>query len=96
MSVHFGKEKFHAAMVCLVEAGDIHPRVNAALSQHLLHIKENEDLPEKFIEDFTRFRESLGIDQQGHISEVINSKSESEVESIAKQIFSLYEKFLSC
>ena len=96
MSVHFGKEKFHAAMVCLVEAGDIHPRVNAALSQHLLHITENEDLPEKFIKDFTRFRESLGIDQQGHISEVINNKSESEVESIAKQIFSLYEKFMSC
>ena len=96
MSVHFGKEKFHATMVCLVEAGDIHPRVNAALSQHLLHIKETEDLPEQFVEDFSRFRESLGIEQQGHISEVINNKSESEVENIAKQLVQLYEKFLSC
>lgn len=96
MSIHFGKEKFHSAMVCLVEAGDIHPRVNAALSQHLLHIKEKEDLPEPFIENFLRFRDSLGIDKLGHITEVVNNKSESEVENMAKQIVVLYEKLLSC
>ena len=95
MSVHFGKEKFHAAMLCLVEAGDIHPRVNAALSQHLLHINANEDLPEAFINDFSSFRDSLGIDANGHISEVINRKSESEVEIIAKRLVDLYQKFLS-
>lgn len=96
MSVHFGKEKFHAAMVCLVEAGDIHARVNAALAQHLLHIKEGEDLPEAFRDDFSHFRNTLGIDETGHISEIINNKSEFEVENIAKQLVQLYEKLLSC
>ena len=95
MSVHFGKEKFHAAITCLVEAGDIHARLNAALTQYLIHINVNEDLPEAFREDFEKFLLTLGRDENGHVTESINAKSESEVENIAKQLVQLYEKLLT-
>lgn len=95
MSIHFGKEKFHAGMLCLVEAGDIHSRVAAALTQHLLHIKASEDLPESIRNDFSSFCDSLDIDTNGHVSEHLSTMPDLEVEHLAKRIVSLYEKLLT-
>jgi hypothetical protein len=95
MSIHFGKEKFHSGMLCLVEAGDIHSRVAAALTQHLLHIKGSEDLPESVSNQFSSFCDSLGIEANGHVSEHLSKMSDLEVEHIAKNIVSLYEKLLT-
>lgn len=63
--------------MCLVEPGDIHSRVTAALAQHLLHLNEQQDLPESVREDFTKFRNSLDAlsESKGHVSEAINSFS---------------------
>jgi len=97
MSSHYGKQKFHLALLCLVEPGDIHARVTAALAQHLLHLNEQEDLPEEVRADFAKLRGSLDAlsDSKGHISEVIKGMSEGEVEKIAQQIVVLQEELLS-
>lgn len=34
MSIHYGLEKFKAAILVLVEPGDIHERVQATICQH--------------------------------------------------------------
>ena len=92
MSHRFGKEKFNLALLNLVAPGDIHSRVSSALSQHLLHIKEDEDLPDKVRNDYVQFRNSLNIEGAPgvHITEIINNLSEVEVEKIAQHIVALY------
>jgi len=96
MSTHFGKEKFHLALMSLVSPGDIHSRVTAALAQHLFHVKEDEDLPEQIRSEFKRFHSSLNVESvpSGHISDVINNMSETEVEKVAQNIVALQEKLL--
>ena len=97
MSTHYGREKFHLALMCLVEPGDIHARVTAALAQHLLHLDEQQDLPQEVRDDFSKLRGSLDAlsDSKGHISDVIKDMSEAEVEKIAQQIVALQEELLS-
>ena len=97
MSTHYGKEKFHLALMCLVEPGDIHARVTAALAQHLLHLDEQQDLPEGVRGDFAKLRDSLdsSSESKGHVSEVITGMSEGEVEKIAQQIVTLQEELLT-
>jgi hypothetical protein len=97
MSTHYGKEKFHMALMCLVEPGDIHSRVTAALAQHLLHLNEQQDLPQGMREEFSKLRNSLDAisESKGHASEAINGLSQAEVEKIAQQIVVLQEKLLS-
>lgn len=83
--------------MCLVEPGDIHSRVTAALAQHLLHLNEQQDLPEGVREEFSKLRNSLDAisESKGHASEAINSLSQAEVEKIAQQIVVLQEKLLT-
>ena len=97
MSTRYGKEKFHLALMCLVEPGDIHARVTAALVQHLLHLNEQQDLPQEVRADFAKLRDSLDTlsESKGHISEAIKGMSEAEVEKIAQQIVTLQEDLLS-
>lgn len=97
MSYRYGKEKFNFALLDLVAPGDIHSRVSSALSQHLLHIKEDEDLPDTVRMDFVQFRNSLHIESapEGHVTEIINRMSEVEAEKIAQHIVELYAKVIS-
>ena len=97
MSHRLGKEKFYLALLDLVAPGDIHSRVSSSLSQHLLHIKKDEDLPDAARNDYASFINSLNIDSSpgGHVTEIINSMSEVEVEKVAQKIVSLYEKVIS-
>ena len=46
MSLHYGLEKFKAAIFNLVEPGDIHVRLQAAISQHLIHLSPSNDVAE--------------------------------------------------
>ena len=96
MSHHYGKEKFYFALLDLVAPGDIHSRVSAALSQHLLHIKEDEDLPERVRKDYVQLRNSLNIESAAHhhITEIINNMSEVEAEKIAQHIVKLYAQVI--
>ena len=96
MSDRYGKEKFHLALIDLVAPGDIHSRVSSALSQHLLHITVDTDLPDSVKEDYISFKDSLHIEkeQSGHVTDVINNMNEVEAEKIAQQIVVLYEKVI--
>jgi hypothetical protein len=96
MSDRYGKEKFHLALIDLVAPGDIHSRVSSALSQHLLHITVDTDLPDSVKEDYVSFKDSLHIEKalNGHVTDVINNMNEVEVEKIAQQIVVLYEKVI--
>jgi len=96
MSHHFGKEKFYFALLDLVAPGNIHARVSSALSQHLLHIKEDEDLSDAVRNDYVEFKNSLNIESghDGHITELINNMSEIDAEKVAQHIVSLYEKVI--
>ena len=96
MSDRYGKEKFHLALIDLVAPGDIHSRVSSALSQHLLHITVDTDLPDSVKEDYVSFKDSLHIEkaQSGHVTDVINNMNEVEAEKIAQQILVLYEKVI--
>ena len=96
MSHRFGKEKFYFALLDLVAPGDIHSRVSSALSQHLFHIKEEEDLPEAVRNNYVEFKNSLHIESahDGHVTEVINNMSEVDAEKVAQNIVALYEKVI--
>jgi DNA-directed RNA polymerase subunit F len=93
MSHHFGKEKLHMAMLDLVAPGDIHTRVTAAVCQHLLHVKENEDLPDSARSAFARLRQALRLDgpESHQITDTINNLSETDAERIAQKIVALHE-----
>ena len=88
MSNHYGKQKFKSSLTDLVAAGGIHSRVSSALGQHLLHIKEEEDLPETVRKEFAQFRASFNIATSpgGHVSDTINNLSETGVEKVAQHI----------
>lgn len=96
MSTRSGKQKFYFALLDLVAPGDIHSRVSSALSQHLLHITEDTDLPDSVKADYINFKNSLPIKNTptGHVTDVINNMSEVEAEKIAQQIVGLYEKVI--
>jgi hypothetical protein len=96
MSHHFGKQKFYFALLNLVAPGDIHSRVSAALSQHLLHIKEDDDLPESVRKEYLEFKNSLDIGNanDGHVVEIINNMSEVDAEKVAQHMVALYEKVI--
>lgn len=97
MSHHYGKEKFNFALLDLVAPGDIHSRVSSALSQHLLHISEDEDLPDLARKDYIQLRNSLNIDSiaGSHVTEVIDKMSEVEVEKVAQHIVKLFAKVIA-
>jgi hypothetical protein len=97
MSNHYGKQKFKSALTDLVAAGGIHSRVSSALGQHLLHIKEEEDLPESVRKEFAQFRASFDIAATpgSHVSDLINNMSDTEAEKVAQHIVDLYEKVVA-
>ena len=96
MSYHYAKEKFKFALMDLVAAGDIYSRVASALSQHLQHIKEDEDLPDAVRKGYVQLRKSLNIEKApgGHVVEIINNMSEFEVEKVAQHIVELYTEVI--
>ena len=94
MSQHFGKEKFHMAMLDLVAPGDIHARVSAALAQHLWHVDAEQDMPPELGNELNQLRQSVSTGG-GHVYEAIGQLSETEVEKLAQKIVTLYEKVLS-
>mgnify|MGYP001822461260 CR=1 FL=1 len=90
MSTHHGLNKINAAIKCLVEAGDIHARVRAAICQHLLHISPDSDVDaciraglQELIDDFHH-----------DATEKINALSELEAEHLAIRIVSLERHWL--
>ena len=97
MSLHYGKVKFHMAMLGLVAPGDIHSRVSSALGLHLLHINTEEDLPATIKNDFIQFKNSLNVESAAarHVAEIIKDMSEIDVEKLAQKIVVLYERVLT-
>jgi hypothetical protein len=85
------------AMLDLVAPGDIHSRVASALSLHLMHINEDEDLSGTIKNDFIQLKNSLKVESAaaGHVVEVINSMSEIDAEKLAQRIVILYEQLIS-
>ena len=90
MSIHYGLEKFKAALLMLVEPGDIHARLNAAVSQHLIHLSPSDDVPE-IIKD--QLQELLN---QYHdcSNEKISTLTEHEAENLTKHIIEMYFQWL--
>lgn len=94
MSYHYGIQKFELALKDLVEAGDIRSRVRAAVSQHLLHLDENTDVPDSVKADFSAFKQELNPAEAGnqHVADMLEKKSEQEVQRIAQFIVDMFIK----
>ena len=94
MSHHYGFQKFELALKDLVAAGDIHSRVRAAISQLLLHLGADTDIPESIQAEFTGFRNELNLNDAGnhHLVDLLAEKSEQETEKIAQSIVEMFTK----
>ena len=90
MSLHYGLEKFKAALLVLVGPGDIHARLKAAVSQHLIHLSPSNDVPE-IIKD--QLHELLN---QYHEScnEKIGALNEHDAENLTKHIVDMHCQWL--
>ncbi|MEH6549843.1 MAG: hypothetical protein V7711_12160 [Pseudomonadales bacterium] len=97
MSQLLAKRKYSLALMSLVAPGDIHSRVAAALSMHLLHIDEENDFVEPAKSSHSDLIKSLEIENPhtDHVREKINAMSEVDVEKIAQHIVATYEKLVS-
>ena len=94
MSYHYGFQKFELALKDLVEAGDIHSRVRAAVSQHLLHLDTGTDIPASIQENFSTLRNELNLNDAGshHLADLLEQKSEQELQTIAQSIVDMFIK----
>ncbi len=90
MSLHYGLEKFKAALFDLVEPGDTHARLQAAICQHLIHLSPSNDVPETIKEQLQEL-----LDQyHDNCGEKINALSEHDAESLAKHIVDIHCQWL--
>ena len=94
MSRHYGFQKFELALKDLVAAGDIHSRVRAAISQHLLHLDADADIPGSIQAEFASFRNELNLNDAGghNLIDLLAKKSEQETEKIAQSIVAMFTK----
>jgi|GEM_PF-4960424 len=90
MSIQFCKQKFHLAIFDLVAPGNIRSRMEAAWSQHLIHLDPVADLPELSANDFKNLKSMI----LEHIHDKLENISEFEVEKLAQETVNLYEKIL--
>jgi len=86
MSIHYGLEKFKAAILVLVEPGDIHERVQAAICQHLIHLSPSNDVSE-VIKD--QLQEILNRYHDNCANEIM-ALSELDAEHLAKHIVDMH------
>ena len=91
MSQHYCKEKFHLAILDLVAPGDIHTRLQAAWSQHLIHLDPKSDFDEKNSDSYLRLKENVMPNIRNNFSDL----SEYDAEKLAQETVHLYEEILS-
>ena len=90
MSLQYGLEKFKAALFDLVEPGDIHVRLRAAISQHLIHLSPSNDVAEIIKDQLQELLEQY----HDNCIEKINALNEIDAENLAKHIVNMHCQWL--
>lgn len=86
MSLNYGLEKFKAALFDLVEPGDIHARLRAALAQNLIHVTPSQDVGEIIKNQLQELLDQYHDD----CTNKINALNEHEAENLAKHIVDMH------
>ena len=90
MSIQYGLEKFKSAILLLVEPGDIHSRVQAAMCQHIIHLSPSSDVSEVIKDDLQKL-----LDQyHDTCAQKISDLDEIDAEHLAKHIIEIHCKWL--
>ncbi|WLS77195.1 hypothetical protein Q3V30_11905 [Erwinia pyri] len=95
MSLSYGWEKFHSAVLTLTGEGTVKERLANAYIFSLLHITPNEDLPNVLQADFEKLVQQVThvapAAQEGAVEATVNQLGEVELLLITEKIVGMYD-----